>query len=114
MSDHPHAVEQPHVEEHAHPSAAKYVQIAVVLGLITAAEVAVYYIEAIAAFLPQMLITMSAVKFGIVAAYYMHLKFDHPLFTWFFVGGLALAASVVLAFMTLFGTWWHPGYVELH
>jgi cytochrome c oxidase subunit IV len=114
LSDHPQAIEHPHVEEHAHPSALKYVQIAVILGLITAAEVAVYYIHEVAAFLPQLLIGMSAVKFGIVAAYYMHLKFDHPLFRWFFVGGLALAASIVLAYMTLFGTWWHPGYTELH
>jgi len=114
LSDQPHAIERSHVEDHAHPSATKYIQIAVILGLITAAEVAVYYVEAIAAFLPQMLIAMSAVKFGIVAAYYMHLKFDHPLFTWFFVGGLALAASIVLALMTLFGTWGHPGYAELH
>jgi cytochrome c oxidase subunit 4 len=114
LSDHPHAVEQAHGEEHAHPSARKYVQIAVILGLITAAEVAVYYVEAITAFLPHILIGMSAVKFGIVAAYYMHLKFDHPLFGWFFVGGLALAGSVVLALMTLLGTWWQPGYPASH
>jgi len=114
LSDHLIAVGQPHVEEHAHPSARKYIQIAVILGLITAAEVAVYYVEAIAAFLPQLLIGMSAVKFGVVAAYYMHLKFDHRLFTWFFVGGLALAGSIVLALMTLFGTWWQPGYPVSH
>jgi cytochrome c oxidase subunit 4 len=110
LSEHPHAVEPAHVEEQAHPSAAKYIQIAVILGVITASEVAIYYVRELASVLPQILIALSALKFGIVAAYYMHLKFDHPLFTWFFCGGLALAGSVVLALMTLMGTWIQPGY----
>jgi cytochrome c oxidase subunit 4 len=110
LSEHSEAIEHGHVEEHAHPSAAKYIQIAVILGIITALEVAVYYVEQIKVVLPQLLIGMSALKFGIVAAYYMHLKFDSRLFTWFFCGGLALAGSVVLAFMALGGTFIHPGY----
>jgi cytochrome c oxidase subunit IV len=110
LSEHPHAIESVHAEEHAHPSAAKYIQIAIILGIITGGEVAVYYLHDLAPVLPQILVAMSALKFGIVAAYYMHLKFDHKLFTWFFCGGLALAASIILALMTLMGTWTHPGY----
>jgi cytochrome c oxidase subunit IV len=100
--------EQPHSVEHAHPSAIVYIKVAVILGLITGLEVAVYYMEALSAYLAPILIALSATKFGIVAGYYMHLKFDNRLFTAFFVGGLALAASLVLALMTLFGVWGRP------
>jgi cytochrome c oxidase subunit IV len=110
VSDQPQALEQAHATEHPHPTALRYIQIAVVLALITAGEVAVYYIEALASLLPILLIGLSALKFGLVAAFYMHLKFDSRLFTGFFVGGLLLAGSVVLAIMTLFGVWTHvPG-----
>ena len=108
MTDHHEHPERAHPTEHAHPSARKYIQIAVILGVITALEVGLYYIPreyGFSRFLAPSLITLSALKFGIVAAFYMHLKFDSKLFSYFFVGGLVLAASVVLAFMTLFGAW---------
>jgi cytochrome c oxidase subunit 4 len=108
LTDHPEQLEQAHATEHAHPSARKYIQIAVILGLITALEVGLYYIPhefGFYRFLAPSLIALSALKFAIVAAFYMHLKFDSRLFSYFFVGGLLLAASVVLAFMTLFGSW---------
>lgn len=103
MSDHSEPVA--HAAEHGHPSAGQYIRIAIILGVITAVEVGVYYIESLAALLAPILLTLSAVKFGIVAAYYMHLKFDNKLFTFFFFGGLAIALSVALGLMTLFGTW---------
>jgi cytochrome c oxidase subunit 4 len=109
LSDHPEQIEPGQATEHAHPSARRYIQIAVILGVITALEVGLYYIPheyGFYQFLSPSLIALSAIKFGIVGAFYMHLKFDSKLFTYFFVGGLALAASLVLAFMTLFGTWW--------
>ena len=70
---------------------------------------AVYYIltAEMESLLPPTLILLSAVKFGMVVAFYMHLKFDNRLFTGLFVGCLAIAASVVLAIMTLFGVWTH-------
>jgi hypothetical protein len=110
LTDHPEHIERAHATEHEHPSAGKYIQVAVILAAITAVEVALVYIlphgHPLHGFLSPALIALSALKFGIVAAFYMHLKFDSKLFTFFFVGGLALAASLVLAFMTLFGTWW--------
>jgi cytochrome c oxidase subunit 4 len=113
MTDHPHASEhirppeQAHPVEHPHPTAAVYLKVAAILAVITAIEVAVYYILVgeLGHLLPPALIALSALKFGLVAAFYMHLKFDHKLFTAFFVGGLLLAASVVLALITLFGVW---------
>ena len=46
--------------EHAHPSAKEYVGIAVVLTVITAIEVAVFYVPALHPFLVPILLSLSA------------------------------------------------------
>ena len=50
---------------------------------------------------------MMIVKFAIVVSYFMHLKYDNPLFRRVFVGGLVLAVIVYLIAMTTFGFWSH-------
>ena len=91
-----------HAEEHAHPGAMQYVVIAAILAIITSIEVAVYYIDALEDFLVYILLCLSAIKFGIVVGYYMHLKFDNKLFMWIFGAGLAVGASVVSSLIALF------------
>ena len=93
----------PHIREVAHPTPRTYVTIAVILGVITAVEVGIFYIESIKDVLVPMFIVLSTVKFALVAMFYMHLKFDERIFSMFFVGGLVLAASIILALMALFG-----------
>lgn len=91
--------------EHAHPTWSIYWKVAVVLTLITAVEVWVYYIPSFVAsrlFVPILLI-MSAVKFAIVVLFYMHLRYDHRLFKTLFTGPLILAVTLVMALMFLFG-----------
>ena len=94
------------VEQHdsVHPSPVRYIQIAVILTLITAFEVAIYYVEAISkeAFI-AIFLGMSVVKFIIVAMFYMHLKFDSRLLTWLFVAGLVLATFILVTLGALFG-----------
>ena len=91
-----------HPVEHAHPSPAKYVQIAIILAIITAVEVALYYIPGLSStFLFWTLIVLSVGKFFMVAAYFMHLKFDHTSFTVYFAGGLALAIATFLGLVAL-------------
>jgi cytochrome c oxidase subunit IV len=90
-------------EEHAHPGAKEYLAIAVVLLVITAIEVAVFYIPEMKPVLVPTLLTLSAVKFGLVVLWYMHLKFDHRLFSWLFVVGLLLAMAMTVALLKLFG-----------
>jgi cytochrome c oxidase subunit IV len=85
-------VQDPHLAEH--PSPRKYVNIAIILSIVTALEVAVYYIEAVEDFLVPMLAVMAFVKFVLVAAYFMHLRFDSRIFRRFFVTGLLLAFGV--------------------
>jgi len=89
--------------EHAHPGAKEYIGIAVVLTVITAVEVAVFYIPSLKPILAPTLLILSALKFGMVAMWYMHLKFDHRLFTLLFVIGMAVAAFVIFMLMKLFG-----------
>jgi cytochrome c oxidase subunit 4 len=88
--------------EHAHPGAKEYLAIATVLVVITAIEVAVFYIPAMKPVLVPVLLTLSAVKFALVAMFYMHLKFDHRLFSWLFVLPMLLATFVILALLKLF------------
>lgn len=92
-----------HTREAAHPTPRTYVKIAALLGAITAFEVGIFYVEAIKDALIPIFIVLSAVKFVLVAMFYMHLKFDERLFSWLFVGGLLLASFLILALMALFG-----------
>ena len=92
-----------HELEHAHPGAKTYVLIGVVLAIITLVEVFLYTEEAVRAFLVPLLLVLSASKFALVVGFYMHLKFDHPLFFGVFGFGLLVAASVITALIFLFG-----------
>lgn len=80
--------------EHAHPSLPAYVRIAIILGAITAIEVAIYYIPAMEGVLVPVLIALSAIKFVMVVGYFMHLKFDDRLLTGIF--GAALIVSIIM------------------
>ena len=55
-------------------------------------------------FIPTLLVMM-AVKFFVVVAWFMHLRFDHPLFRILFVAGLVLAVAVFMAFLTAMQVW---------
>ncbi len=92
-------------EVHEHPTWKQYKWVALILTLITVVEVWVYYIPSFVAskaFVPSLLI-MSAVKFFIVVAYYMHLKYDHKLFRVLFTGPLIIAIITLVVLLLLFG-----------
>jgi cytochrome c oxidase subunit 4 len=77
-----------------HPEPRQYVTIALVLAAITAVEVTVYYISSVRDLLVPMLLTMSVVKFVLVALWFMHLRFDSHVFRRFFMIGVVLALVV--------------------
>jgi cytochrome c oxidase subunit 4 len=86
---------------HEHPSDAKYAFVALILAIITAAEVSTIYIEdPSTTFLVVTLIPMMIAKFAIVVGWFMHLRYDHPLFRRVFLAGLLLAVSVFLIALT--------------
>jgi len=84
-------------EEHAHPTEAKYIQIAIILSIITLAEVGLFYLESFQGVLVPALIVLSTIKFVMVVGYFMHLKFDDRRLTWIFASGMALALSIYIA-----------------
>jgi cytochrome c oxidase subunit 4 len=101
--------------DHAHASAGKYVQIAVILFALTALEVLLYeacfgslkessgaLATSMGPWFVELLLGLSALKFFLVAAFYMHLKFDLKALTWVFSFSLALATTVILGLFLLF------------
>ena len=91
--------------EKEHPTWSTYWKVALILTIITAVEVWVYYIPSFVAsrlFVPSLLI-MSAVKFAIVVMFYMHLKYDHKLFRALFTAPLIIAMTTIIALLFLFG-----------
>ena len=100
------AVDSPsHIAEHGdggHASVKTYVLVGIILTIITAVEVAVFYIPGLARVVVPILVVLSAGKFAIVVLFYMHLKFDSPLFSRVFFAPLFLAVLVVIGLVMLF------------
>ena len=90
------------VHDSGHPTPVTYAKVAALLGIITAIEFVIFYIEAIENVVVPMFLILSAVKFAMVSMFYMHLKFDSRIFSGFYVGGLILATSVIMALLALF------------
>jgi len=97
-------------ERHSHPSDAQYIGIAAILAAITALEVSVYYINffkdsfiaTVAALIPMMI-----VKFALVVAFFMHLRFDNKIFRAVFLAGLILAVIVYMVVLFTFHVFAH-------
>jgi cytochrome c oxidase subunit 4 len=91
--------------EHHHPTPAQYWKIAVLLAVLTAIEVAIYYVHLefnLGNLNTISLIILATLKFVIVVAFYMHLRYEKSTLSRFFTGGFILAAclyTVVLAAM---------------
>ena len=80
-----------------------YVLIAVVLAILTAIEVMVFYLEAMAPVLLTTLLVLMIVKFALVAMFFMHLKFDSRILSVVFAWGIFIAVSIILALLAVFG-----------
>ncbi len=93
--------------EQSHPTAGTYAKIAVTLVILTGFEVAVYYVESIRHYLVPILIVLMAIKFALVAMFYMHLKMDSKLFSGLFVFPIFIAVVVIVALIALF-SFSHP------
>ncbi|MCO5220836.1 MAG: cytochrome C oxidase subunit IV family protein [Thermomicrobiales bacterium] len=105
MTDHAmHAPAEDHGQEHL--SDATYIKIALLLVVITAVEVAIYYVDWFhtSGTLVPALAVLSLVKFITVISYYMHLKVDDPRYRYIFVCGLILAGLIVAALAALMRT----------
>jgi cytochrome c oxidase subunit 4 len=103
----PPAVAEPHVpmlpgEVRPHPTPQRYVMIAAILVVATAAEVGLYYLEGEVpdGLIITFLLMFAVVKFALVASWYMHLRTDKPIFRRFFVLGIVAAITLYLIVLT--------------
>ena len=86
-----------------HATTKTYVNVAIILAIITAIEVATLYIPGIPnSLLVASLIGMSVVKFVLVVGFFMHLRYDHNIMRSLFIGPLIIAICIILALMALF------------
>lgn len=95
-------VADPHL--HEHPSPRKYVNVAIILAIVTAIEVAIYYVSMPDELLVTVLMLLAVIKFIMVGLYFMHLKFDSRTFRRFFITGIFLALFVFGVVMWMFFT----------
>jgi cytochrome c oxidase subunit 4 len=99
-------------ERGRHASVRTYVVVGVLLTIITAVEVAIFYIPALHPIMVPALLTFSAAKFLIVVSFYMHLRYDSPIFRRVFFGPRARAGVVSIALLVLFKVM--PGLNPIH
>jgi len=81
-----------------HPN---YLLVFIVLAVLTAVEVLVTQLP-----LPQapILISLSVIKAALVALFYMHLRSDRRIFSFFFGLGLLLGIAMLISFILLINT----------
>jgi cytochrome c oxidase subunit 4 len=93
--------------QHSHPTNRFYLLIGAALIGLTVLEVVGYVGETSGTLgrgsAAAIILFLSAIKFLLVVALYMHLKFDHKLFTGIFVFPAMLATLVIGAMILLFG-----------
>jgi cytochrome c oxidase subunit IV len=89
--------------ERSHPTVRQYLLIGLLLTLITVVELVASYAD-LGSLLIPILVVLSAVKFAVVLAYFMHLRFEDALLTRFFVFGFVLAGALLVALIALFWT----------
>ena len=110
----PHGEAHLPAEDQAHPGPRQYVLVAAVLAVVTGLEVALFYVE----FLPSAavvtaLLLLMTIKFALVVLWFMHLRFDPPVFKRLFVAGLVLALSVFLIVLLTFGAGLGPALLAV-
>ncbi len=94
-------------EEHAHhPTPGQYWKIAAFLAVVTAVEVAMYYIDRqleLGFINAAILLVLSAIKFIVVVGWFMHVRFEKPLINRFFTAGFILAVALYLVVLAAMG-----------
>lgn len=98
----PAAVEE--VPEEGHVSPATYVKVGLILAVITAVEVAFFYVDVADGALIGVLLALSIIKFVLVALWFMHLRFDNRIFSALFTGGIVLAILLFIVVLSTLGS----------
>ena len=96
----------PATSDHGHHEPSKFhifVELAMVLAVITGVEVVLVYMPIARWFVVSALVILSAVKFMCVIFIFMHLKWDKVFCTILFFIGLVLAGGTMWALLHIFG-----------
>jgi cytochrome c oxidase subunit IV len=80
-----------------------YIQVAMILAVVTGIEVVLIYMPLATWFIVTSLLILSAGKFMAVIFYFMHLRWDKLFCTILFFIGLVLAGFTLWALLRLFG-----------
>jgi cytochrome c oxidase subunit IV len=96
-SDHGHAG-----DDHESSKFQIYVQIAMLLAVITGIEIVCVYLPFAKWLIVTTLVVLSTVKFMFVIFYFMHLRWDKPFCTILFFIGLVLAGGTMWGLLTIF------------
>ena len=93
-----------HAAEHDHGDSKFqiFVQIAMVLAVITGVEIVIVYLPLVKWLVVSALVVLSVVKFMFVIFYFMHLRWDKVFCTVLFFIGLVLAIGTSMALLALF------------
>lgn len=87
----------------AHPQSTRFYWIvAIVLAVVTVAEVGVTFMGLEKVIEVLILLVLSAIKGSAVVMFFMHLRGDARVFKFLFLVPLSIAVSMVLVFMALF------------
>ena len=84
-----------------HGTPAFYAIVGLILAVITLVEFLVFYVESLGVLLIPIMLILSLMKFVIVVAFFMHLRFDNKIFTYLFFAGFLLAAVISVALLIL-------------
>ena len=85
-----------------HPQPRQYVFIGVVLAIVTAIEVAIYYFDLPSGLLVTSLLVFAVIKFVLVGSWFMHLKFDSKVFRMLFITGIVTALVIFTVMLIIF------------
>lgn len=102
-------------EHHDHgPSDKQYVQIFVILFVLTALEISTewwneWFGEATRPYAVALLLGLMVIKFYLIASYFMHLKWDPGLLRRTFYFGLVIAVIVYVVALTVMHFWTNSG-----
>jgi cytochrome c oxidase subunit 4 len=87
-----------------HPGPRQYLVVGAILAVLTGLEVGAFFLTLSSAVVVFILLALTASKFVLVVAFFMHLKFDNRLFTWLLVFPFVVMVSTLIALMALLDT----------
>ena len=86
----------------SHPTPRFYWIVAAILAVVTAVEIAIGYADVASWLKVTGLLTLGGLKFAAVVAFFMHLRFDKPLYRSLFLVGLVGAIPIFIVLLLTF------------